>query len=105
MSKVTYQRRKAAGLCVWCTKPTEGTAYCAACRAHFRQADYQRRGLTPTQQAHNQLAREVAAKRPALTPAVQIEGPAVACCGQWHAVIEIPFVSPCCHRLFFAEAP
>lgn len=27
----------------------------------------------------------------------------LACCGSWQKIESIPFVAPCCHRIYFAE--
>lgn len=100
MSTRTYYRRKAQGLCPDCQAPASPShVYCDACILAMRRRRFA--DLPPPLQeaAVNRvrLLPLLAPKAPAWT------GPTLACCGKEHAIMRLPFTTPCCARTFFAH--
>lgn len=102
MSTTTYYRRKAQGLCPWCALPvTPQQVYCPECLEEMaRRLDL---ALTAEERERRRLYHGTKAARMAdtLTPACLGH---LACCGRFQPITALPFVAPCCQRVYFAEA-
>jgi hypothetical protein len=48
---------------------------------------------------------QLPANAEAAIPACTVDGPALACCNQWHAVTQTPLVVPCCGRVWLEGTP
>lgn len=95
----TYWRRKAEGVCWRCGKPCDQLPYVACSHCYTPSA--------ATSSPEWLSAKVNRAQLPLLLPHVPEEpesSVSIGCCGQFHAVLTIPFQSPCCGRTWFAEA-
>ena len=98
MNATTYQYFKSLGVCPSHpgTPALPGYVCCAVCLDAF---------TLPETRAHMRLVRAaVGARRPMPPDAGQpTHGQYLACCGQWHEITGIPFLTPCCGQTYFAE--
>lgn len=97
-TSATYAKRKQWGRCVDCGRqpPRSGLTQCVNC-ARISNAQTAR-----YRQTHrHQIQQKSAAIREAIWNA---PGPnQLACCGRFYPITALPFITPCCGRVFFGR--
>lgn len=83
------ERRTQQGLCRYCGQISlpAGAWQCRTCRK--RQRQYYVDVTRPRQ----------------LREREQSGPPLLACCGKWHVITAVPFLTPCCGRSWFIAGP
>ena len=96
MSQTTYQRRKAAGVCVWCeATATPPHVYCDDCLLDLMQHKH---GWVD-----KNTMRAYRARKTSPPPTTQIAHHTIAHCTGWHPITQIPWQCPVCQAVLLKE--